>query len=280
MAIGAMAVAILFQEDREANPTGGMAPEQWLQLAVRLEQRGLPEEALDAYRIYLDRAPLDNAARARVCLNVAKLAYDAERYAEALVFLHQADLLDAQGTLKGDTNPLIVGALERLGRTDDLRRELRAQTDPGTTPALEEDDSVVLAEFGDQTITMAEFEEKLAGLPPALREHGDTPEGRRDLLRNMVAERLLIERAYRLGYDEDPAIQQQLDDMRDALVVQRLLRSALEDTDDDKPDTTDEPHLGMLGTQTEHERIRDLFVNTLETRDIRFYPERLEEMTP
>jgi len=81
----------------------------------------------------------------------------------------------------------------------------------------------VLAEFAGEVITNHDLELEIEKLPPAARDSFNTPEKKGDLLKNMVAERLLLDKARRLELDKTPEIQDQLARQLDAMIVQKLI---------------------------------------------------------
>ena len=80
-----------------------------------------------------------------------------------------------------------------------------------------------MAEFGGQVITDRDLEREIEKLPPAARESFQSPEKRVELLQNIVAERLLLDKANRLELDKDPEVQEELARVRDGLIVRRLI---------------------------------------------------------
>ncbi|MBN2312114.1 MAG: hypothetical protein JXR94_24260 [Candidatus Hydrogenedentes bacterium] len=202
---------------------GGLSPEQCRQYALRLEEKQLPEAAIAAYEAYLDQAALDDAARAKVCYSVAKLAIDTGQFEQALPFLYQAEFLEPESELAQEIDKKIVLCLDKLGRSVDLRRELRRRSSVKRTAEDLEPGEVIVAELGDEVITDRDLELEIEKLPAAVRDSFDTPEKRADLLKNLVAERLLLDKANRLELDADPEIQEQLAAQRDALVVRKLI---------------------------------------------------------
>ncbi|HOD50078.1 MAG TPA: peptidyl-prolyl cis-trans isomerase [Candidatus Hydrogenedentes bacterium] len=202
---------------------GGLTNSAQREYATLLEQKGLTDAAIDAYEDYLENAPLEPDARANVCYSVGKLAIEAERYEKALEFLYQAEMLDPDSPVKDEINGKVVLCLEKLGRSSDLRRELRKRTAPERTAADLEEGEVVLAEFGGQVITDRDLEREIEKLPPAARESFDSPEKRTEFLQNIVAERLLLDKALRLELDKEPEVQEELAQVRDGLIVRRLI---------------------------------------------------------
>ena len=202
---------------------GGLSVDQLRQYALYLEEKKLPREAIGAYEAFLDKAALENDVRAKLCYSVAKLAVDSEQYEKALAYLYEAEMLAPESDLKDDINKKVVLCLDKLGRPVDLRRELRERTAVKQTAADVGSDEVVLAEFAGQVITNRDLDLEIEKLPPSVRESVDTPEKRGELLKNMVAERLLLDKALRLELDKDPEIQKRLAEQRDGLIVRKLI---------------------------------------------------------
>ena len=82
---------------------------------------------------------------------------------------------------------------------------------------------MVLAEFGDEKITSGDLDRELEKLPASARESIDTAEKKSQFLRNLIAERLLVDKARRLELDKDEAVQDALAKQLDALIVRKLI---------------------------------------------------------
>ena len=210
-------------------PRGGLAPEDARKVAAYLAQKGMHEASLDAYEDYLDIAMLNPDERGNVCYAAAQVAIEGELYERALVFLYQAETIAPTSDLFAQIDSDIALCLDKLGRESDLRRELRGRTAENRDES-KPDDSLVLAEVGNTTITERDLDMAIEELPPAARERFTNPEAREDLLRNLVAERALLDRALRLKLDEDPEVLDQLAQVRDRLVVRKLMRDEMGET--------------------------------------------------
>ncbi|HIJ74969.1 MAG TPA: hypothetical protein HPP83_12800 [Candidatus Hydrogenedentes bacterium] len=191
--------------------------------AAYLAEKDLPDAAIESYEEYLRRAPLNASERAKVCYAVARVAIEAEQFQKALAYLYRSELLDPNSALKDETNKKVALCLDKLGRAVDLRRELRQRTDIARSAADVGSEEVVLAEFGGDVITDRDLELELEKLPTYARPPFTTTQEKADFLKNVVAERLLLDKARRLELDKDPEIQQLLADQLDKLVVARLI---------------------------------------------------------
>lgn len=219
-------VAVLLREppkDAVTATSGGLSPEKQREYAVYLAGKQQPAAAITAYERYLDTASLTPQERAKICYSVGKLAADSERYEEALAYLYQSEFLDPNSDLKDDVGKKIVHCLEKLGRNVDLRHELRKRTDVKRTAADVKDGEVILADIAGEVITDRDLELEIEELPQAARDSFATPEKKIELLKNLVAERLLRDKARRQELDKDPEIQEQLGKALDAMIVQKLI---------------------------------------------------------
>ena len=206
----------------------GLAPEAQRQLAAYLAEKKAYAPALDAYDRYLAQAPIAPADRAKVCFAAAKVAMDGEQYERALALLYQAEWLKPAADLQKEIDAKVMACLELLGRATELRTELRERAQIGRAANEVKPDDVVLADLGDRMLTERDLDEALDKLPPAAREAMAAPEKKTELLKNMVAEYLLAEKARRQGLDKDPELQAMLSDQLDALMVRKLLHDEVQ----------------------------------------------------
>jgi len=204
-------------------PGGGMPADEQRRYAAYLEGKSEPMAAAQAYEAYMNTASLSPQERSKVAYSAAKLSIDAERYDEALPYLYQAEFLDPESSLKDDVNKKVVLCLDKLGRGADLRHELRKRTDIKRTAADIEAGETVLAEFAGEVLTDKDLEKEVEKLPPAARDSMSAPEKQAEMVKMLVAQRLLLDKARRLELDKDPEIQDQLVKQLDAMIVQKLI---------------------------------------------------------
>lgn len=212
---------------------GGLAPEDTRRVAAYLAQKGMNVAALDAYDDYLAKAPLTHDERAKVLFASAEIAIEDNAHERALAYLYQAETIAPTSELFSEIDDAIALCLDKLGRASDLRRELRDRTvDQRESELAPADDSLVLAEIGDEVITTHDVELAIAQLPAAAQAKFADPQAKRDLLNSLVAERAMLGRALRLKLDEDPEVLDQLEQMRDRIVVRKLMRDEMGDAAD------------------------------------------------
>jgi peptidyl-prolyl cis-trans isomerase C len=82
----------------------------------------------------------------------------------------------------------------------------------------------VIATYAGKQFTTEDFRREVERLPPRSRAQLTTPERRRQFVDNYVLNELLNAQGKAKGYDRDPDIVRQIDDLRQRLVVQRVMR--------------------------------------------------------
>jgi hypothetical protein len=120
-------------------------------------------------------------------------------------------------------NEKIIACLENSGRNVEARGEL------GSLTALDKDkipdrNAVIVAKADGRPITLKEFDKWYGTLPEALIKQMPGPEGKKQLLRNFVAQELLYQSAVRRGFDKDQDILEQAFGIKRSLMVQKVLQ--------------------------------------------------------
>jgi len=93
----------------------------------------------------------------------------------------------------------------------------------------------VLATYGNKRFTTEDFRREVERLPPRSRMQLTTLERKRQFVDNYILNDLLGEEGRSKGYDRDPEITRQVEELQRRLVVQRLMKDFQE-----PPDLTDE----------------------------------------
>jgi len=86
----------------------------------------------------------------------------------------------------------------------------------------------VLAVVNGKNITAGELENELANLPDHLKEIGQTPEGRKELLDTMVVRELILQQAAAQGIDKRKEIDEKLADLKKRIIVEAYLKEKME----------------------------------------------------
>ncbi len=86
----------------------------------------------------------------------------------------------------------------------------------------------VLAKVGSHVLTMKRFQEQIRSLPPQLQmAMGQNPQLREQLLERWVNVTLLGEKAKNMGLDKDPEISAKIEDIKNSILAQELLKKEI-----------------------------------------------------
>lgn len=89
-------------------------------------------------------------------------------------------------------------------------------------------DGKVVAEIGNEKITLEEINEMMKTIPEQYRAVAQT---HKDMfLDSIISQKLLYAEASKLNFDEDPNIQKQLEDARKEILIKAYLKKEIEDT--------------------------------------------------
>jgi parvulin-like peptidyl-prolyl isomerase len=224
-------LAVLLLRPGDPGATDRITPERYREIANELFNQALYPQAVGQYDRYLQAARPGPDETARIHYHVAKIHQDKQAdFAAALARLIMAKNLAPAGDLVKDINNRMIACLEHLERSIDaqaLLRERTRLTGDDSAPAARPGEPI--AKLGDRLITMGDFEAALAQLPPYMAQHYDTPEKKFEFYQQFIARQVLADAAGRKGYGSDPEIQKQLGDIKQDLMVQKLLRTEVQE---------------------------------------------------
>jgi len=121
---------------------------------------------------------------------------------------------------------LAIAACERGGAP-----QQSASSGSAAAPA---GDAKVIATYDHKRFTTADFAREVERLPPRSRMQLSSADRRRQFVENYVLNDLLADEGAARGYDKDPEITRQVDDLRRRLVVQHVMKDFQE-----PPEVTD-----------------------------------------
>jgi len=102
-----------------------------------------------------------------------------------------------------------------------------AATKTKTTKKTTASGDVVLARVGDSVVTKADYEARLAELPPQYKNQFTTPEQKRQFVDRLLEERTWLETALKAGLDKRPEITRQLENYRRDTLIRTYLGEAM-----------------------------------------------------
>jgi len=86
------------------------------------------------------------------------------------------------------------------------------------------DPSAVIAEYGGNKFTEQDFLDEVAKLNKRSRKALDDPERRKQFVDNFILSSLIYEEGKRKGFDQDPTVQKQIEDLERRLVIQKVMQ--------------------------------------------------------
>ncbi|MBP8304063.1 MAG: hypothetical protein KBE04_08050 [Phycisphaerae bacterium] len=229
---------------RPAVQPGALSADQLKDLATRLAQRNLYDQAAGAWQEYLDRADLAPVDRAKALFQVGTNLEKAGHYAEAIDALYRCEMAAKVDDLAPQIHSHLKDCFERLGRFSALRHELMARTD--LRPA-EDTAAKVVAEIGPEKITEADLSAAIEGTLDAqlwavsplmtpeqvgqerqrMLEAYKTPARREQFVRTWLAQEVLYRQALEQGLPEQDKTRSALDDLAREVLAQRMMNEVL-----------------------------------------------------
>ena len=231
----------------EAHPSGGLVPERVKELALKLEQQGLRDGAVELWKEYLDIASATLEQRAKIWYRVGKLLQESDRHADALASFYRSEAAAKIPELAPEISRRIQENLHALGKFAALRHELSTRVAvrskfgiAGTAGAASDD---IVAELGPEKITRADLdreietviERQLAPLAAVMPDEErrrrkeelfkrlSTNDERLRLLQQIVGQEVLYRKARELKLADEPRTRSLLRDAERQLLAQRCL---------------------------------------------------------
>ena len=155
---------------------------------------------------------------------------------------------------------------------------------PSTTTApSSKSGGEVIATYAGKQFTTEDFKREVERLPPRSRVQLTTPERRKQFVDNFILNELLSAQGVAKGYDKDPEIVRQIDDLRQRLVVQRVMRDYQEApvlSDEEIKAYYDQNQRLFSGAQIHaaHILVKDETVATQLRAQLDTAPEKFEEL--
>ncbi|MEN6577507.1 MAG: peptidyl-prolyl cis-trans isomerase [Phycisphaerales bacterium] len=214
---------------------GDLSAEQTKELAGKLAQRGLYQQAATAWQDYLAATRLAGPEQARIRFQIGGLLEKAGLYADAIEHYYRSEALANVEELGPQINAHVKECFERLGKFSALRYELMDRTSVDPTQSS---GGKVVAEIGSEKITESQLDalieesiddqltpmrafvtpEQLNEQKKKASEQLRNPQARQEFLQSWLAQEIL----YRQALD------QQLGDKPDVKrFLHRLTRQAL-----------------------------------------------------
>ncbi len=175
----------------------------------------------------------------------------------------------------------MIALFTAIGCARDTSEGKRAPAPPAAPRSAEEGKTI--ATYGSKRFTQGDFAREIERLPPRSRMQLTSPERKRQFVDNTILNDLLAAEGSARGYDKDPDITRQVDDLRRRLVVQRVMKDLQEPpevTDAEVKTYYDQNRRMFSGAQirASHILVRDEEQAKRLREDLRKDPSRFEEL--
>ncbi|MEI6970599.1 MAG: peptidyl-prolyl cis-trans isomerase [bacterium] len=214
-------------------------------LALKLEQQGLPARATEAWKEYLAASSPGSEEAARILYRIGTLYQEAGDYDRALDSYYRSESHATVPELAQEINRRTAQCLESLGKFSALRYELDKRV--GANADAQTAGSEVLAELGQRKITREELDRRIedqidrqlarftAAMPAeernkqkeAMFQRASSAAERLQALNAIVAEELLYRRAVELKLADDVKLRDTIRDIERSVLADQALRREL-----------------------------------------------------
>ncbi|HEX40493.1 MAG TPA: hypothetical protein ENN81_00330, partial [Phycisphaerales bacterium] len=222
----------------------GLSASQAKQLATKLSQRDLHEQAAAVWAEYLQSPNLSPQDRAHALFQIGLLYEKAGRYGQAIEHFYRSEMAAPLEELASQINTHIKSCFEQRGAFSALRYELMDRTSVDKTATAGQ---TVVAEIGPEKITDADLdamienavENQLAPMTPfmtaeqaAQEKQGmlsrfKTPQTRLQFLQSRLAEEVLYRQALTESLPDKPRVKQLLTDVSRGVLSSQLMNEQL-----------------------------------------------------
>jgi lipopolysaccharide biosynthesis regulator YciM len=137
-----------------ASAQTGLTPQQTKELATKLAQRSLFQEAAGMWQVYLTQAHLEPEQRAKALFQIGLMLKKAGQLEQAITHFYRSEMAAKLDELSSQINTHIKDCFERLGRFSALRYELMDRT---SYKGQDDASGKVVAEIGPEKITEADL---------------------------------------------------------------------------------------------------------------------------
>ncbi|MDT8300042.1 MAG: peptidyl-prolyl cis-trans isomerase [Sedimentisphaerales bacterium] len=237
-------IALKPRESIQQAQTHGLSAEQTKQLAAKLSQRNLYDQAADTWQDYIANADLTNTERARAMFQAGLAFEKAGLYADAIEFYYRSETVEKLDDLAPQINSHIKDCFEKLGKFSALRYELMDRTSINKTQKA---GGEVIAEIGAEKIMLADLDaqienaldnqlssvaafmntEQLNEQKKKMLEQYQNPQTKQQFLQSWLAQKILYREALEKQLAEKPEIKKLMNELAQGLLSQQLMNEQL-----------------------------------------------------
>jgi peptidyl-prolyl cis-trans isomerase C len=224
--------------------SGGLSADQVKELASKLAQRNLYQQAATAWQDYLVRANPAGPEQAKIQFQIGTLLEKGGLYADAIEHYYRSETAGTVKELQADLNAHVKECFEKLGKFSALRYEMMDRTSLSSSQPA---GGKVVAEIGPEKITEAQLDAKIeenienqlepmkAFMTPeqlneqkkrALEQARD-PKTKQEFLEGWLAQEILYRQALQDKLSDKPEVQRVVHDLTRQALSQQLMNEQL-----------------------------------------------------
>jgi len=224
--------------------SSGLSADQVKDLAAKLAQRNLYQQAAAAWQDYLATAKPAGPEQARIQFQIGTLLEKGGLYADAIEHYYRSETAGAVKELQSDLNAHIKDCFEELGKFSALRYEVMDRT--SLNPSQPAGGKVV-AEIGAEKITEAQLDakieesienqltpmkafmtpEQLSEQKKRALEQSRNPQTKQEFLEGWLAQEILYRQALQDKLSDKPEVQRVVHDLTRQALSQQLMNEQL-----------------------------------------------------
>ena len=237
-------VLVLSGKSPQPAGSGGLSAEQVKDLASKLAQRNLYQQAAAAWQDYLATGRPAGPEQARIHFQIGGLLEKAGLYADAIEHYYRSETAGEVKELQSDINAHVKECFEKLGKFSALRYELMDRTSLNPSQPA---GSKVVVEIGAEKITEAQLDARIeesienqltpmkAFMTPeqfdeqkkrALEQSRD-PKTKQEFLQGWLAQEILYRQALQDKLSDKPEVQRVVHDLTRQALSQQLMNEQL-----------------------------------------------------
>jgi len=227
-----LAILIVYAGKGEFNLAASTSQEKgalYRELANKLKSVGITEEAARQYENYFNAAQTDKRTRANIAYTLGKLYMEEENYEKALSWFYRVDIIDPGTPLKSEVGSKIVHCLETLERFHAAEYALEARSSLQENQGEETKGNKIVAEIGNNKITLRDVDEAIDELPPWMKEQFKGKEKKVEFMKKYVADELFYRKAKKLEYDKDGELRKKSAQFTKQLMINKILEEEIKD---------------------------------------------------
>jgi peptidyl-prolyl cis-trans isomerase C len=237
-------IALKPQESIQQAQTHGLSAEQTKQLAAKLSQRNLYDQAADTWQDYIANVDLTNIERARALFQVGVALEKAGLYADAIEFYYRSETVAKLDDLAPQINGHIKDCFEKLGKFSALRYELMDRT---SINKAQKAGGEVIAEIGAEKIMLADLDAQIENAldnqlssvaafmsteqfneqKKTMLEQYQNPQAKQQFLQSWLAQKILYREALEKQLAEKPEVKRLMNELVQGLLSQQLMNEQL-----------------------------------------------------